>query len=195
MATLVPTLETWAGMVCNGGKARDRATNPSEQQLNSPKMTALFTKPFKVHASDKEPLPDAINSFAEFIRQNQLPVIDRTIACAGIDSNLYNRIMYNVYACSRRDVTPQTLKNYIRSRKRIDVEQAAALVLCTLPRHLAAELVPHLRKVIYSSNMWLEKNDECDGFTEFERRILRDIKKVLAFLNLSKTVIPQRSPP
>jgi hypothetical protein len=70
----------------------------------------------------------------------------------------------NLAACSQR-VTNEDLKEYIRTRTRFDLEQAAAIVVSAMltegKEEEAMRLVQELGTVLATSRMWIENHQTC----------------------------------
>ena len=61
-------------------------------------------------------------------------------------------------ACHDEAVTLSELKRYIASKKRLDMEQVAAMAVSALPDHVN-KLMPKLEKMLQTSCMWREEAD------------------------------------
>lgn len=88
--------------------------------------------------------------------------------------NLTNRtLITNLCACTDQTVTKETLLAYIHQQKRIDIEQAVALVLSIVPKQVATALVKHVEYMFTETHMWLEDEArvKLDKLTLVQTRI------------------------
>lgn len=131
---LLPTLQTWAGMVLNGGAAGQRA-RAKEASFFNENEAEIFA------------------GAAHLLKQ--LPY-----TCSELDLHKQNLLVQNLWACtSQSTVTKSTLMEYIKRGKRLDVEQAVAMVLAFVPAELGSKLAPLVSEIFISSSMWKTSDD------------------------------------
>lgn len=115
---LVPTLETWWGMDKNQAALTERDPLPiPEKLINAPPMQS-------------EDAPDAGEAFADHFASC---VVERRLP-AGFAKNVrdVHILQGNVHACCTTDTGVEFMKKIIRSRQRLDLEQAAAVVISSI---------------------------------------------------------------
>ncbi|KAJ3336806.1 hypothetical protein HDU93_002120 [Gonapodya sp. JEL0774] len=174
---LIPSLQTWVGMVMANG-APSRRSNPVQTDMATPlpvsvdRNTAICDLTQDTVASAG--IPSTSPSMLKTLTASGISAVSTCIAGRGLPQNARNDsaasrptesrqiglddLTANIQASIREDITPSLLKKYINTRKRLDIEQAAALVLSLLGPPSAA-LVEPLRVIFASSNMWLESKD------------------------------------
>lgn len=145
--TLLPTLQTWCGMVQNNGSPAERPYPPT---------------------TSAAVLIETVVNKCSHLKQQPLSKTD-----------LSNQtLLHNLNACTAAMVNKETLLKYMRREKRIDVEQAVALVLSLVPTNVAAMAFKTIEStMLNSAHMWLDDeaglDDNEDSFSVDGRRLLR----------------------
>lgn len=145
--TLLPTLQTWCGMVIGNGR-------PSIRSYPTTKSTAA--------------LAEIVAKKCSHLKQQPLSKTDL--------SNM--TLLHNLNACTSATVNKETLLKYMRQEKRIDVEQAVALVLSLVPKDVAANALKCVEStMLYSAHMWLDDkailDDNENPLSVDEQRLFR----------------------
>lgn len=172
---LVPTLETWFGMVKNQGAPTERDPLPIPEELrNAPPMQL-------------EDAPDAGEAFADHFASC---VVERRLP-AGFAKNVrdVNILQGNVHACCTPDTGVEFMKKIIRSRQRLDLEQAAAVVISSITNDekindsetMVRQLVQNLDStMLMKSCMWIDSLADKDTVKEQKfNRYRNGIQKVI----------------
>lgn len=162
MAVQLPhTLQTCVGMVLDNG-APYRRTVPSEvarvARLERVKMAVALPHLDSIPLSDNYTAPESVVQGAiSYITEFGGPVFERP--------NIYTSSHVKNYAANLSacvtDVSKEDLKRHIQERTRVDLEQAAAIVMSAFMKcgrvHDATRLVKELGLVMATSCMWLEE--------------------------------------
>jgi hypothetical protein len=130
------TLQTWQGMVVAGGRAKQRDD-------------AMHDSFFKEREAGV--LADAAHLL------KRLPY-----SYGEVDALKRHRVfLQNLWSCTggQAGVTERTLLEYIKNKKRLDVEQAVAMVLAFVPKEVGEALAPLVSNMFVDANMWREKGD------------------------------------
>lgn len=129
------TLQTWQGMVLAGGRAKSRLDEMPESFFKEGAASIL------ADAAHLLKVASGFESFKELKR-------DRVF-------------LQNMWSCTggQGPVTERILLDYIRNAKRLDVEQAVAMVLAFVPKEVGEALAPHVAEMFLSANMWREGED------------------------------------
>lgn len=172
---LVPTLETWCGMIKNLGAPTQRDPLPIPEELrNAPPM----------HMEDA---PDAAgafaNHFASCVVEQRLPA-----GFSGYESDV-NILHGNVRACCTPDTGVNFMKKIIHSRQRLDLEQAAAVIISSIANDekindsetMVRQLVQSLDSIMLKKScMWIDSSADKDTVKEQKFNRYRDgIQKVI----------------
>lgn len=115
---LVPTLETWCGMVVGQGAPTQRDPPPIPEKLRN--------APLKYMADAPEEGGAFADQFASCVVEQRLP------AWSARNVSDVNILQGNVHACCTPDRGVKFMKRIIRSRQRLDLEQAAAVVISSI---------------------------------------------------------------
>lgn len=115
---LVPTLETWCGMVVDHGAPTQRDPPPIPEQLRN--------APLKYMADAPEEGGAFADQFASCVVEQRLP------AWSARNLSDVDILQGNVHACCTPDRGVKFMKRIIRSRQRLDLEQAAAVVISSI---------------------------------------------------------------
>ncbi|KAL9608123.1 MAG: hypothetical protein Q9167_007030 [Letrouitia subvulpina] len=155
---LTHTLQTWLGMVQCNGAARERLL---------PSVPASLYKTVHLSAARRgfsAPLKkDVTAAFADCVVGKQLESLHR----GAHDSHL--RFDANVFACCNKNIDIYFMKRNITALKRLDLEQAAAVVVSSINNDanlpdrasIIHALVLELDQLLMSC-MWLEVEDQGD---------------------------------
>lgn len=129
------TLETWEGMVMNNGRPKRRCNVKPE----------VFLK-----ESEASILADAAHLL------KRLPYNYEQLCMSG-----RGVFLQNLWSCTggQGRVMESTLLDYIGNEKRLDVEQAVAMVLAFVPREVGEDLAPLVSEMFVNTNMWREGGD------------------------------------
>ncbi|KAJ3070410.1 hypothetical protein HK102_006673 [Quaeritorhiza haematococci] len=186
---LFPTLPTWAGMVLNNGHPTQRSipytihtsleTHP--QLPTTLNMPIPVQKPRGTRPGSGANIPrwaafdipqDYVDLVEQCVQEGKIPAFENSPA----RNRQVQQLRANVWTMlGESGAQMQMLKRFVRERKRIDLEQAAGLVVGVLVNELGAgavgPLVGELKDVIFRSDMWLEAHNVCDGIS-FKDRVL-----------------------
>ena len=175
---LIPTLQIRLGMVIDNGVPCERPLPKLPASLTNVEPILLSPLGFATERQNWEYIYADV--FPSCVLGKRLPLIDD-----GARSSFeVSKFSANVYACCREDVGLETMKRYIYSRKRLDLEQAAALVLSAIVNDAAIParddivrcLINRLDcSVLKWSCMWINdvKEDSSSKFSRFAKYVQR----------------------
>ncbi|KAI4158994.1 MAG: hypothetical protein LQ342_006967 [Letrouitia transgressa] len=151
---LTHTLQTWLGMVEDNGAARERIL-PSTPASLCHKVN-LSTQGFPITFTK-----DLTAAFADCVVEKRLASFNRRAN----DFDL--RFDANVFACCNKDIDIRFMKRNITALKRLDLEQAAAVIVSSINNDanipnrasIIQALVLELDQILMSC-MWLEAEDQ-----------------------------------
>jgi hypothetical protein len=146
------------------------------QDLFNPRLDHYGRPEYK----DKMSIKEWVNLFQHCVLQRAVPRFKRAQSTLNEHSPEMldlKRFQANVLACQEA-VAIGDLKNYVKNKKRITIEQAAALIVSFAGVEHAAKLIPHLRDIILRSCMWLLPTDISDGRTIEDEKYERLMGKV-----------------
>ena len=90
-------------------------------------------------------------------------------------------LLHNLDACTSTTVTKETLLGYMRQEKRIDIEQAVALVLSLVPTSVATMAFKCVEStMLNSTHMWLDNKTALDVDEHRLLRMRRFMSKILS---------------
>ena len=162
---LVPTLQTHLGMIYSGYEPLARVITSSEIPsgwilFESPEYQRLTSalkhpgKQRKDHADKRFPSYWNRSTVSQLIAdayvKRTLPYVSQPMNA----SNPLARLRANLIEIVR-PIDVDAVKSILLGRRRLDIEQAVALVLRLLPEH-APELIPLVPNIMIESCMWLE---------------------------------------
>lgn len=177
---LVPTLQTYYGMVKNEGAPRQRNLLPIPEDLrNAPPM------PLKGAPDSSGAI--AIN-FASCVVERRLPVWSTDVSDVG-------RLQGNVHACCTPDRGIEFMKRIIHSRQRLDLEQAAAVIISSIANdekingseRLVQQLVLGLGSTMLTKScMWIDSLEDKETVQERKFNRYRDgVQKIIVSKDLT----------
>eukprot|EP01084_Bolivina_argentea_P181771 313888_1 len=204
---LIPTIPTVVGMVINYGKPRQRNL-PNLDNCKNLQWGNNTKPPLKIpneivcydYNNKTQPSSNMIELFYQCIINRTLPIQPHdsdistwgwisstfsTLFNANYNANIIARLVGNIYACTRSNVSCNDLKQYIRSNKRIDIEQAVGLIISLLLNstdgkynELINKLLIQCGEILFNSFMWLdEQKDNTTGLTINENKYKRFLYK------------------
>lgn len=179
---LVPTLETWYGMVKNEGAPTQRDFLPIPEGLRN---------------SQPMPMGDAPDNSGVFADNFASCVMERRLPdWPAKNVSDVNTLQGNVHACCTPDRGVEFMKRIIRSRQRLDLEQAAAVVISSIANDekindsetMVRQLVLGLDStMLKKSCMWIDSLADKDTVQEQKFNRYRDgIQKVIVSKDLTK---------
>ena len=158
-AKLSHTLQTYLGMVTDNGKPKQRlCTALPSYLLNSERISVQAPGPSTLSGEH------LVSLFTLCLQENRLPEFQDGSANA-ID---VKNIKSNIHACCDHSVDPESMKANIRSLTRLDLEQAAAIVIAAIlndpsipnSKDIISALVNELEtSLLTQSCMWLARHE------------------------------------
>ena len=175
---LTHTLQTYLGMVTDGGAPRQRLYNDLPSYL-------VDSEPVSVSAKEPDQLSEEalVSLFSTCILERRLPRFESTRRKStrwfSEEAKQLNR---NIDACCDLSIDIDFMKRKLRTHERVDLEQAAAIVISAIRNDTGitnkADLVPALvaeldRTLLTKSCMWLDRFQINPGVSIEEAKFSR----------------------
>src|SRR5579859_1340336 len=193
---LLPTIQTWVGMAYMGSAPETRyikapsAVPEGWNLLPREDLAALFSTMTEITEHPTDSTTDG-GRFAVYHDWKDLPNMliklyaNRLLPVDPVKPNLLEntfpvRITYNFLTISQ-PIDSAVLKSIIAAHRRLDIEQAVALVLRLLPEH-AADLIPLVPTILTKAYMNLDyeiaPTPDVDGYRRKHLAFLFSLSKI-----------------
>lgn len=188
---LTHTLQTWVGMVRDNGRPQQRPWSDLPNYL-------LNNESLSVKAKAVDPLSEKafVLLFTSCVLECRLPQFNDPRFFIWQDRSEFDRdiarLKSNIHACCDFDVGIAFMKRNIRALQRLDLEQAAAIVISAIRNdasitnrmEIVSVLIQELDlRILTQSCMWLERRDLGTEDTVDEAKLSRLVNLFLRYLD------------